>query len=101
MRWFLIFLGVCFAIAALKYAIIALALVLIISVIWAAITQPAELLGTVALFVAANLLMTHTAACFTLIGFLGFWLIVRRPDPETDRANQDQSPSSDENSAAK
>jgi hypothetical protein len=58
----------------------ALVLALIISILWGAYAHPGELFGTLAFFLAANLLMTHTVACLTLVGFLGFWLILRRPD---------------------
>lgn len=89
MRWLLILLVACVALTALKFAVIALILALIITVLWGAYAHPAELFGTLVFFVMANLLMTHTVACFALVAFLGFWLIVRRPDrapPEGDPA---------------
>jgi chromate transport protein ChrA len=65
---------------ALKLAVLALLLALVITILWGAYAHPGELFGTLAFFLAANLLMTHTVACFALIGFIAFWLIVRRPD---------------------
>jgi lysylphosphatidylglycerol synthetase-like protein (DUF2156 family) len=61
-------------------AVIALALALAIVVLWGAYAHPGELFGTLAFFLVANLLMTHTVACFALIAFIGFLLILRRPD---------------------
>lgn len=80
MRLFVILLVACVAVAALKFAVIALALALMITVLWGAYAHPGELFGTLAFFLAANLLMTHTVACLTLVGVLGSWLILRRPD---------------------
>jgi hypothetical protein len=79
-KWFVILLVACVTVMALKFAVIALVLALVITVLWGAYAHPGELFGTLAFFLIANLLMTHTAACLTLVGFLGFWLIVRRPD---------------------
>jgi lysylphosphatidylglycerol synthetase-like protein (DUF2156 family) len=89
-KWFLILLVACVAVTALKFAIIALILALIITLLWGAYAHPGELFGTLAFFLAANLLMTHTVACLTLVGFIGFWLIVRRPDatPTQEQAEQ-------------
>lgn len=80
MRWFLVLLVACVALTALRFAVIALVLILLITVLWGAYAHPGELFGTLAFILIANLLMTHTVACLALIGFLGFWLIVRRPD---------------------
>jgi len=87
-RWFLILLLACVAVTALKFAVIALVLLLAITLLWGAYAHPGELFGTLAFFVIANLLMTHTVACLTLVGFLGFWLIVRRPDSRVDRPSE-------------
>ena len=90
MRLILILLVTCVIMAVLKLAIIALLVVLVITILWGAYAHPGELFGTLAFFLIANLLMTHTVACLMLIGFLGFWLIVRRSEApsNTDESNR-------------
>jgi hypothetical protein len=94
-RWFLVLLVACVAVTALKFAVIALFLALIITVLWGAYAHPGELFGTLAFFLIANLLMNHTVACLTFAGFIGFWLIVRRP--ESVPTNDDPAPESPSN----
>jgi hypothetical protein len=75
-RWFLILLVACVALTALKFAAVALALVLVITILWGAYAHPGELFGTLAFFLIANLMMTHTVASLTLVGFLSSLLLV-------------------------
>jgi hypothetical protein len=78
-RWLLIIIVTCLALTALKFAVIALAIALLISVLWGAFAHPAEAFGTLAFFLFANVLVNHTVACLALAGCIGCCFIVRQP----------------------
>jgi hypothetical protein len=89
-RWLVLLLLACVALTALKFAAIALVLILIITVLWGAYAHPGELFGTLAFFLVANMLMNHTGACLTLIGFLGVLVIIRSPNAPSERTSDQQ-----------
>jgi hypothetical protein len=79
-RWFGILLVGCLVLMALKFAVIALALALAITVLWGAFAHPAETLGTLIFFLVAQIAMTHAAASLAVVTILGTCFILRRPD---------------------
>jgi hypothetical protein len=81
MRWLLILLVACVALTALKFAVIALALAVVIMVLWGAFAHPAETLGTLAFFLFARILTTHTAPCLAFVAAIAICLLLR-PTPQ-------------------
>jgi hypothetical protein len=81
MRWLVILLLACVALTVLKLAVIALALALVIVVLWGAFVHPAETLGTLAFFLFARILTTHTAPCLAFLGAIAICLLLR-PTPQ-------------------
>jgi hypothetical protein len=75
-RWLLIVLIACIALTALKFVVIALALALVIIVLWGAFAHPAETLGTLLFFLFAQAFMAHTAASLAFLGCLGLCLAI-------------------------
>jgi hypothetical protein len=82
MRWFVILLVACIALTALKFVVIALALALVIVVLWGAFAHPAETLGTLAFFLFARILAMHTAACLAFLGVVAICLLLRPASQE-------------------
>jgi hypothetical protein len=78
------------ALSVLQYALAVLMLAFLLLLVWGAIVHPAETVGGLAFFLFATVLVNHTLATLGAIAFLGFWLIVRRPDAppsNTDERN--------------
>lgn len=85
MRWLLIVIGVCFALAVLRAAIVVLFILVALSVLWGVFFRPAETFGFIALLLFSAVLQTHTIAVLVLIGFLGLVVIASRPVEREDR----------------
>lgn len=77
MRLLFILLIACVALAALKFAVIALAIVLAISFLWGAFAHPAETFGLLLFGLLARAFAEHTVAALATVGMIGFGLLVR------------------------
>lgn len=66
----------CLALAVLRFAILVLALLCLVSFLWGSYTQPKAMLGFIALCIVAKVAATYPAATFVCIVFcLGIaWL---------------------------
>jgi ABC-type Na+ efflux pump permease subunit len=96
----LILLVSCLALMALKFAVIALALALLLTVLWGAFAHPAETFGTLLFFLVARIAMTHGAAALAVAGVLVACFLLRRPDKQTDAILRDTRGAEDGSSGA-
>jgi hypothetical protein len=88
MRLILILLVACIALTALKFAVIALLIVLAVTILWGAFAHPAETLGTFAFFVFASAMANHTVATLAFLGCAGLCLAVTgRPVSKSDASD--------------
>lgn len=77
MRLIAILLIVSVAMMALKFAVIIVAIVLAVAVLFGTFTHPAQTLGTLTFFVFADAMATHAVACLSFLGVLALCLAMR------------------------
>jgi hypothetical protein len=68
MRLLLIFVSACVALAAVKVAVTALALLFLIALIWGACLHPREMAGFLTLCACMSVFKAHTLPCLAVIG---------------------------------
>jgi chromate transport protein ChrA len=84
-RWFLIFIGVCLGLAALRAAIAVLIVAIVLSLLWGMLFKPAETVGFAALLIFMGLLNQHPLPVLLVIAFFLSVALLRRPtEPPTD-----------------
>jgi hypothetical protein len=77
MHWLLILLIVCVALAALKFVVAGLALLLAISIVWGVYSRPARTLGILAFWLAVGVVTMHPLATLGVVALLGTLSILR------------------------
>ena len=77
MHWFLILLIASLALSLLQHAIVALAIVLVLAILWGAYYRPAELFGLLAFSLVAHLLGKIPGPALALLAFVGLMALIR------------------------
>ena len=73
MHWFLILLVLCLGLSLLQYAVVALVLVLLISLLWRVYSRPAETFGLLGFLLFASVLMAHPLTVISFMALLALF----------------------------